>query len=507
MSLVDGLRTSVSRRSALKAGGAALLATTAQWTVMDKLAWLPTRTALAAGPPADIQHDIGAFIAPAFSRNGVQVQFGPVFTGFITARLTRTPTTNDQAIFNNALSTIEAFYPWAPNGIFTFVSYSVDYFNRLGGFGTGTRPNRFVPRLLSNTSRFALERAVAGPTDVVRQANGAIFNNRAMRRFIVPLTLENNEVLFTMRSDSVDIINDVFGWLQGDNTLNGRFVASPSNRSIFSFTSARLMFQQIGLPRSVADSNNLPFRTRVNPESPMWMGFADQQTDSSGPAAITTFVGNASARLTNATAGSYFDNGSIQHLSHVLQDLEQFYDNVGTIAGEPETFEERVQYMFRSNPIPNRGNTDQFTNGGGPSFLNNAFQGTGDAAVSASGANDDAPVHRFGHEQALQRSSRAANGTPIHVRMDGPGFNSMDVPAGRGFGAGNNLAKLQFTAFVPTADFFRVMRINQASLDLETQFAVDEADSGLERFITATRRQNFLSPPRRHRAFPLVEVT
>jgi hypothetical protein len=27
-----------------------------------------------------------------------------------------------------------------------------------------------------------------------------------------------------------------------------------------------------------------------------------------------------------------------------------------------------------------------------------------------------------------------------------------------------------------------------------------------ERFITATRRQNFLCPPRRNRAFPLVEL-
>jgi len=506
MSRGDGLVASFSRRAALKTGGAALLASTAQWTLMDKLAWLPARDVLAAGTPSDIQHELGAFIAPAFSRNGVQVQFGPVFTAFITARLTRTPTTTDQAIFRNALATIEQFYPWSPSGIFTLVSYSVDYFNRLGGFGAGTRPNRFVPRLRSNTSRFVLERSVASPTDVVRRADGSIFNNRAMRRFIVPLTLENNEVLITMRSDSTNIINDVFGWLQGDNTLNGRFVASPSNRSIFSFTSARLMFQQIGLTRQVAAANNLPFTGRIQPDSPMWMGFADQQTDSSGPAAITTFLGNNSARLTTATAGSYFDNGSIQHLSHVLQDLEQFYDNVGTISGEPETFEERVQYMFRSNPLPSHGNTDQFTDGGGPSFLNNVFQGTGDAAVSASGKNEE-NIPRIGHESALQRSSRAADGTPIHDRMDGAGFNSMDVPAGRGFGSGNNLPKLQFSVFVPTADFFRVMRINQASLDLEAQFHVAEADSGLERFITATRRQNFLSPPRRHRAFPLVEVT
>ena len=31
-------------------------------------------------------------------------------------------------------------------------------------------------------------------------------------------------------------------------------------------------------------------------------------------------------------------------------------------------------------------------------------------------------------------------------------------------------------------------------------------DNGLERFLTATRRQNFLVPPRRHRAFPLTEL-
>jgi hypothetical protein len=61
--------------------------------------------------------------------------------------------------------------------------------------------------------------------------------------------------------------------------------------------------------------------------------------------------------------------------------------------------------------------------------------------------------------------------------------------------------------FVPTADFFARMRRNQASLDLQERFDVDEDENGLERFLTATRRQNFLVPPRRHRAFPLLELT
>jgi hypothetical protein len=106
----------------------------------------------------------------------------------------------------------------------------------------------------------------------------------------------------------------------------------------------------------------------------------------------------------------------------------------------------------------------------------------------------------MGHLPALQRSSRAADGTPVHIRMDGPGLDNMDVPGG------SSQPKLQFTIFVPTAEFFRAMRVNQASLDLVNQFGVAGDDNGLERFLTATRRQNFLIPPRRHRAFPLAEL-
>jgi hypothetical protein len=84
--------------------------------------------------------------------------------------------------------------------------------------------------------------------------------------------------------------------------------------------------------------------------------------------------------------------------------------------------------------------------------------------------------------------------------MDGPGFDNLDVPDG------SVQPKLQFTIFVPTSDFFATMRSNQASPDLVKKFDIPNEDNGLERFITATRRQNFLIPPRRHRAYPLVEI-
>jgi hypothetical protein len=353
-----------------------------------------------------------------------------------------------------------------------------------------------MPRLASNNSRFALEEAVPSPTDV-SPANPGI----TKQRFNVPVRIESNDILITVRSDNSTIISDVLGWLGGSNRLHGQSVTSPSLfRGLATVTSSRAQFVGVSLPRNMAETHGFSYSQRINSNSPMWMGFLDQQTNGAGPAAICTFAGNSSARLTTAKPGDYFDNGSIQHLSHVIEDLDQFYRlPAGSDAGEPYT--ERVQYMFRSNPIPSVGNSDQFNNGGGPAYFTNRFQGTGDAAANAQAVNTFQGEHRMGHLCALQRSSRAADGTPIHVRMDGPGLDNMDVPDG------SAQPKLQFTMFFPTAEFFRVMRVNQASLDLVSQFGVADEDNGLERFLTATRRQNFLIPPRRHRAFPLLELT
>ena len=473
----------ISRRKVLAVGALGIAASTLG--ALEVLSPVPNRLAHAAPPHLpDIQFDISNYIGPITTIDGVQVRFGPVHTLFLTAQLTRRPDKRDQQLLSDALNTIEATYPFSPGGIFTFVSYGLPYFARL--------PQALVssdmPRLLSDNARFALEEAVPGPTDVSPLNPGI-----TKQTFNVPVVIEKNDILFTMRSDSLRNLNSVSAWLQGSNNLNGQKVKSPSFSSLFKFTSSRLMFVQIGLPRQLANSNNLPFAKHMNPHSPMWMGFGDQQVNASGPAAITTFQGNTSARFTNTKSGDYFFNGSIQHLSHVIQDLNQFYAN-------DEPYTERCQYMFRSNPMPSVGYTDQYTNGGGPAFLNNSFHGANDALANAEAINTYNSEHRMGHLTALQRSSRAVDGTPVHIRMDGPGFDSLDVPDG------SNQPKLQFTIFVPTADFFSRMRTNQAALDLVQKYGVQSTDNGLERFITATRRQNFLVPPRAHRAFPLLEL-
>jgi hypothetical protein len=527
----------LSRRSALKRGAATAFLLS-QATIFEQLALAPARPASAATGFSDIQFNMGAFVHPAQIFNdgagNVVAQFGVTFTLLLPVALTRNPTRSDQVTLANALATIEAVYPASPAGVLIFsVSYGLPYFNRLSPSLVAAH----MPHRLNDTTKFVLEEAFPMPTDVVGGFVGgpnALIPGVTKDRFNVNVVIESNDMLFEIRSDNQANLSDVALWLQGSNSLNGNHIPSPAFNGLMSFQAPRIQFVQPGLPRKVADQNGFEFAPRVNPDSSMTMGFVDQQVNASGPAQIVTFVGNSSAKLTDANPGDYFDNGSIAHFSHVIEDLYQFYatPNQDSRRPEGEPFTERCQYMFTSNQlgtptgIPAAGNADQFTNGGGPAFINNVFQGTGSAAAEAQDSGGQfSPTNqslsatftgagRIGHNAALQRTSRAADGTPIHIRNDGPGFDNMDVPAFQTFPggstvpAGSNQFKLQFLIFVPTADFFARLRTGVAAQDLQHEFLADQDDdNGLERFITATRRQNFLVPPRRHRSFPLLELS
>jgi hypothetical protein len=506
--LVPILTKPVSRRMALRTGGAFAGAMAAIGTLglLDNLGWVPERMAWAdPGTLAfpDVQFDLGPFMPPAQTIDGVPVAMPPIHTVFVTARLARAPSKADQVRMEAALRNIETNYPYSPGGVMTHVSYSDNYFNRLpAAVVTANMPLTVAFQGLPAGQR-VLKRSVPGPTDVA-PGNRTLELRRA--EFTVPVVMESNDILFTVRSDDASRIADVVQWLGGSNRMLGRAQPSPVFDAGMTITSTRAMFVQMGLPRNVAATQGLVFADFVNPFSPMWMGFADQQVNASAPPQNVTFVGGGGIKLTNAAAGSYFDNGSIQHLSHVLLDLRQFYVD-GTPPEEPgddvrEPFSERLQYMFESPPQVQEDPTDPFRDGGGPrnlgrrgAFLPNVFRGANYAQQSAQ------QFARIGHISALHRSGRTAGGAPIHLRIDGPGFDAMDTTTGR------NTPKLQFSGFFPSADFFSTLRRNQGSLDLLDQFDLEEEDHGLERFITATRRQNYLIPPRRHRAFPLIELT
>ena len=346
-------------------------------------------------------------------------RFAPVYTLFTTITLTRRPDRGDQRTLTAALAEVEKCYPFAPGGVFTFVGYGISYFRRYPVAAADR-----VPRLLGDRRRFAFEEAVPSPTDV-SPTNPTI----TKETFNVPVRIEANDMLIMVRSDSTANLHDVLAYLTGTGvTLNGNHVGHSGLRDLLHVTSSRLMFTQIGLPRHLADGAGLPYASEINPQSPMWMGFADQQVSGAGPAAITTFAGNQSARLTTARAGDYFDNGSVVHLSHVIEDLAQFYRSTGD---DPEVFTERCQYMFRSDPIPSPGNADQFTDGGGPAYLENLFQGAGDALANANPANTFTRQPRSGHLANLQQSSRPRMAPPCISVLTAPGLTRWTCREGR----------------------------------------------------------------------------
>ena len=486
----------MNRRTALKRAGTLAVALGALEAV-GPFSFAPVRVG-ASIVPSDIQFDISAFlpVPPQNFGTDVQFQLPPVHTVFLTAALDRTPTRADQAEMNRALGVLEQYYPWGATHLVTFVAYGLPYFDRLPGGRTGRLVARHMPRLAADASRYVLEEAQPGPTDV-SPANPGI----SKFRYNVNVRIERNDLLFTLRGDDPGILSDVLAWLAGSGQLRGHAVPSPAWAGLIRFTSSRHMFVQMGLPKAVARQNHLPYANFIQHQSPMWMGFADQQVNGAGPAPICTFAGTSAARLTTAAPGDYFDNGSIQHVSHVILDMLQFFDmdNEEEPPGEDGIYTERVQYMFHAPSIA-AGTKDPYADGGGPALLPNENRGPHYAERTAQGIGTAGRKRRMGHLSCLQRTSRAADGTPLHIRMDGPGFDAMDVPGG------GNLPKLQFTIFVPSAEFFRTLRTSQASLDLQERYSVAVEDNGLERFLTATRRQNLLVPPRRHRAFPLTEL-
>lgn len=481
-----------NRRDVLRMAGlgmsAAALSAVAETVSTPQRAWArgggPDGGQLAPPPQTkpDIQYAIGPFTPPPIQEQGIPFGLGgPVYTSLITARFARPISRRDQATMAYILDAIEGHYAFSPAGVFPIVSYGTRYFARLDALKAGVVAANMPTD--TRTGRPVLVEAVPAPTD---QAPG---NAPVRRRFNVPVRIEDNDVLFSFRSDNPNNLADVEAWIFANSgRLNGAAVPSP-DQTLLQKSTSRLLFVQIGLPKRFATQHGLSFAGQLRDDTPMWMGIADQNTNGAGPPEITAFVGNASAHITTARPGDYFDNGTVQVLNHNINDVAGWYATAGSSAD----FQRRLQLMFRA--------THAFGRGGETPFWQNQYFGAGDAELGAAGSGTPDNVHRIGHLTSLQRSSRAADGTPMHARMDGPGFSSLDVPDA------SEQPTLEFSAFVPSGDFFNTMRANSSAVDLAQKYGVADGDNGLESFICATRRQNFLSPPRRHRALPLIEFT
>jgi hypothetical protein len=124
----------------------------------------------------------------------------------------------------------------------------------------------------------------------------------------------------------------------------------------------------------------------------------------------------------------------------------------------------------------------------------------------------------LGHNGTLQQATRLGSdvvdnygrvrkqGTAVPVRED---FNTIDNPfawpdAGQGAAAG-----LHFAVFVPASRLFHTARFAMDGVlpdGTNLRSEISDAHNGINGFMAATHRQNFLVPPRSRRSFPLVDL-
>ncbi len=259
-----------------------------------------------------------------------------------------------------------------------------------------------------------------------------------------------------------------------------------------------------------------------------------------GPPPSARSRGNASARLTSdAVTGDYFDNGSIAaSVSHrhrgsccSTTSMPARTRGIGPWCGRDVHRSAAVHVPLQpaqhsADPLRGARRAVHAT-GAAPRSCQQRVPGTArprycrrrTARASHHGERRlRAPApreHRIGHlRMRCSRSSRAANGTPLHIRIDGPGFDAMDVLACRTFPGRTGPTSPRAAAssscssliYVPTGRFLFADAHQPGLAGLRRRVpGGPEQRNGLERLITATRRQNFLARRACTGPFPCVD--
>jgi hypothetical protein len=451
----------VPRRRLLQVAGGGLAVAAGAAALYEALALL-TPTPKRYGPPAQ-GYPLGQYQIAAYGvrtepdqESAVDVDIPPVWNMVMTATLRRTPGISDQRRLEAALQAVESSYPYSPAGVFLLVAYGLPYFHKY------IQPDVYaahLPHMADSDQAPVLEDAIRFATDPSS------------------LALETNDILFHLRSDTLGHLHDVQMALFGHSGhLAGQEARDADISDLFALTSVRTGFVGAGLPRRMAQQAGLAVATNIPETSPLFMGFTSTQQLGQAHEEAVSFEGKRDPLLlplTSAKPGDYFAGGTTMHLSHLREDLDRWY---------ALSYDERLARMFH----PGAASTpDRVT-------------------VATSWLNPNpAEFHAqrssvMGHNEAIQRGSRSEEGQALQLRAD---FNTMDALDGAAAGPG-----VHFLAFTAGSQIFHRGRMAMDATSVEEKYGLAPTANGINAFIHATRRQNFLAPPRIHRAFPLLEL-
>lgn len=451
----------VSRRTLLAAAGGGVIAITGTAALYAALAHHTSAPVRIVPPPngyPEGQYQIASYgmKVTTDTDSGVQVNVPPVWNMVITTMLTRPPGLREQQRLEGALRAIEATYPYSPSGAFALVAYGLPYFRAY------VQPAVFAAHLPHMAD------AGAAPVllDAVRFAGDP------------PSTLlETNDVAFHLRSDTLDHLRDIqHALFERSGTLAGQPAPAADLSDVFHVTSVRTGFVGPGLPRQMASQAGLKVAASIPAAAPLFMGFTSTQQLGQAKEVAVSFdqpPDHLLRPLTTARPGDYFAGGTCLHVSHLIEDLDSWY---------ALSYDERVARMFHLNVTTQSGRVSVQT-----------------LWLSPNPTALDAQHHQvIGHNEAVQRGSRTPEGQALQLRVD---FNTMDA-----LDASAPTPGLHFLAFTPGSQIFHASREAMDATDLTKRYAIAPQADGINSFIRATRRQNFLVPPRRHRAFPLIEL-
>ena len=465
----------VTRKELIAGAAATALGAAGVYELVDRFASSgPERASAATLPPE--QHVLDGI--EVITDNGVEVVVPPLHHEIVTARLrvepTRAALREAQAELERRLSGLEEQYAPTPAGLGVTVAWGLPYFRR------------YVPALADEHL----------PVD--RRASGA--KHRQVRALVDAVRfpsdphstiLEANDLAVLLRSDHLDHI-----------AAGSKAIFDPL-KGVLEVTSIRKGFAGggfgggKGLPKEMALAAGVDAAELIPDGSELFLGFTSTQRAGLGPRLI------ANLETLGYTDPGYFRHGTHMHLSHISEDLANWYLNFD--------FSERVQTVFRpGKQVP---------------------EGTRTVAQPPAEVADTAEVQRafrrsgtMGHSASIQTTSRLdrdvvgadgtvyPKGTAVPHRAD---FNTLDNPF---FWSANPLrdkqlaqpaAGVHFVVFNPTSDDFHRNRLAMDGVlpdGTRLPFAHGDRGQGFNAVLQTTHRQNFLVPPRRHRSFPLVEL-
>jgi hypothetical protein len=454
----------LTRRGFLAGGAAAALGAAGVYELVDHLAGSgPTRP---AGRLLPEQHLLeGVRIV---HHDGVEVLVPPLHHEIVTARVAagRSDLRHAQKELASLLTGLDRDYAPSPAGLGVTVAWGLPYFRRL----VPGQTRRLLPhdRRAGKPVLIDARRFPSDPPDT---------------------RLEANDVAFLLRSDVRAHILDAEKRLR--------------DSKLFDFTSIRRGFAGGGfdgkqsLPKRMALAAQIPGADLIPDTSELFLGFTSTQKAGMGPGPIANFE---TLGYVDFRGSDYFRHGTHMHLSHIHEDVEAWYINF--------EFDERVATAFRPNL---RVKQDTQTVPQGPKQVSTAADVHRDYRRSG----------RIGHSASIQTTSRlqqdhvAADGTvfpkgtAVPVRAD---FNTLDNPfawSARADEVGDTAAAgVHFVVFNPTGDDFHRNRLAMDGLLPGGKIAFEPRarEQGFNSVLSTTHRQNFLVPPRRHRAFPLAEL-